>query len=156
MTLASKFSYQRLKHEGEFEEEEDEEQRGIRKIRSWTRFRKLTVKKRPKIRIPGLRKFLRKKDKFLSAVRVSMKVALKKLKDNQTHMFDLFAGHYLFMQVTPAPFKCVGRSFLGHDDLHGLSSRKLDESHKLVTSMPPCPGASDAFLAAEGVSDHPF
>ncbi|KAF8408335.1 hypothetical protein HHK36_007484 [Tetracentron sinense] len=122
MASTTKFSYHRLRNEGWFDEEEEEGEGVIGRRRSWSRLRKVASKKRSKIRIPGLRRFLRRKARMLSAVRISWGRILKRLKDSQSHMGDLFAGNYMFIQVSPSPLKCVEKSFMGHD-LHGLPAR---------------------------------
>ncbi|KAF8378197.1 hypothetical protein HHK36_029534 [Tetracentron sinense] len=121
MVSTSRFSYQRLRNEGGLDKEEDLEGRAFGRTRSWTRLRKMASRKRSKIRIPGLRRFLRRKARMFSTVRVSLGRVLKRLKDSQSHMGDLFAGNYLFMQVSPSPLKFIEKSVMGQN-LHGFSS----------------------------------
>lgn len=100
MASLSKFSYQRLRYDyegGLFDEEA--EATVFRKIRKWSRFRKFTVRRRPKLRIPGLRRSLKKRIRFFSKVKVSWKRAIKRLKNGQVHLHDLFGGNYMLMQV---------------------------------------------------------
>lgn len=104
MASVTKFSYQRLKNEGWFDEVEDQEKAiFLRK----TRLRRFDVRKRPKLRIHGLRRFLwlRKRSRFLSRVKLSWRKALKRLKNGQAHMNDLFGGNFLVLQVNHTPFK---------------------------------------------------
>uniref|UniRef100_A0A5B7ARE7 Uncharacterized protein n=1 Tax=Davidia involucrata TaxID=16924 RepID=A0A5B7ARE7_DAVIN len=119
MASTAKISYQRLKHEGWFDDDDDEiRERIIGRARSWSRVRKVHIRKRVKVRIPSLRRFLRRKARV---VMVSWAKVLKRFKDSQSHFGDLFAGNYLFTQVTPTPLKCVEKS-LKAQHLHGLSS----------------------------------
>lgn len=103
MGLMRKFSYQRLENEAEFGKENEE--RAFRKIRTSSRFRKVNFKKRPSIRIQALRRFWRRRTKLFSRVKVSWIKILKRLKDGQVHMNDLFGGNYMIMLANPA-FKC--------------------------------------------------
>ncbi|KAI8017866.1 hypothetical protein LOK49_LG04G03596 [Camellia lanceoleosa] len=129
MASIAKFSYHRLRHEGGFDDEDDEDrirERVIGRAKSWSRFRKVHTRKRLRIRIPILNRFLKRKAR---QVMVSWTKVLKRLKESQSHFGDLFAGNYLFLQVTPTPLKCVDRSLKAHHhhhhhhhDLHGLSS----------------------------------
>ncbi|XP_059624551.1 uncharacterized protein LOC132267404 [Cornus florida] len=122
MASTTKFSYQRLVHEGAFEDEDDYElrERIIGRAKSWSRARKVHIRKRLKVRIPSLGKFLRRKARL---VVVSWAKVLKRLKDSRSHFGDLFAGNYLFVQVTPTSFKYVDKSFKGTTTHHDLSSR---------------------------------
>ncbi|KAA8548165.1 hypothetical protein F0562_004574 [Nyssa sinensis] len=121
MASTARFSYQRLIHEGGFDDDDDIRERIIGSARNWSRVRKVHIRKRLKVRIPSFRKFLRRKARQLMA---SWAKVLKRLKDSQCHFGDLFAGNYLFMQVTPTPLKCVAKG-LKTQDLHGLSSRTI-------------------------------
>ncbi|KAK8710260.1 hypothetical protein V6N13_145594 [Hibiscus sabdariffa] len=101
MASATKFSYQRLKHEEEEEEEGHDEVAG--RARPWLRLRRVSVKKRFRVRVPSLRRLLKKKVKL---VRVSLGKVVKRLKESQAHFGDLFAGNYMFIQVNPATMRC--------------------------------------------------
>ncbi|KAG9446416.1 hypothetical protein H6P81_012544 [Aristolochia fimbriata] len=120
MEMASgKFSYQRLKKassleivepgdEVEAEEVSERQERVSRGVRSWWRFRRLSGRRRPRIRIPNLRKFLiRRRSRLVSAVRVSWVKLWRRLMESRSHFAELFAGNYMFMQVTPAPLGFV-------------------------------------------------
>ncbi|KAL6956986.1 hypothetical protein U1Q18_012511 [Sarracenia purpurea var. burkii] len=104
MASIVKFSYQRLRHEAGFGDEDDDDQIRERVIgrarKSWTcKTRKVQTRKKIrliKVRIPSLKKFLRRKAKV---VLVAWAKILKRLKEGQSHFGDLFAGNYLFMQV---------------------------------------------------------
>ncbi|KAM0979421.1 hypothetical protein ACFX13_015561 [Malus domestica] len=116
MASVSELAYQRLRNEGLFDEETDQQNTAIKfkKIRGWSKIRKLTGR-RPRVRIQGLRRFLRRKARVFSRIKVSWSKALKRLKHGQAHMNDLFGGNYLFMQANPLPFKCGERPHnMGH------------------------------------------
>lgn len=123
-----KVAYYRLRNELDgVDYKEAEGEKALKKIRRWYKIRKLSGRKRPRIRIPGLRKFLRIRSRFLPKVfKVSlMAKALRRVKDGQAHMNDLFGGNYLFMQPNPTPFRCgtLRPAHLGHPHgLHGLST----------------------------------
>ncbi|KAJ6869098.1 hypothetical protein NC651_033998 [Populus alba x Populus x berolinensis] len=110
-----------LRHEGWFDEEAEEE-RALRRVRNFPRLKKFTITKRLKLRVPGLRRFLRKRARLFSRVKVSWLKAWKRLKNGQAHINDLFGGNFLVMQVNRAPFKCGERRFVA-DGLHGLPPR---------------------------------
>ncbi|XP_010250987.1 PREDICTED: uncharacterized protein LOC104593040 [Nelumbo nucifera] len=121
MASPIRLSYQRFRNEGGFDVEEERDERAFRRTRSWFRFRKLGNKKRSRIRIPGLRRFLRRRARLLTAARLSWNKVVKRLKESRGHMGDLFSGNYLFLQVSPSPLKCSYRPLTGHH-LYGLSS----------------------------------
>ncbi|KAF5194157.1 hypothetical protein FRX31_016255 [Thalictrum thalictroides] len=99
-------SYQKLINEVVFDEEAPKQEAQVIRTRSWSKhFRRLSLKRRLKIRIPGLKRFLRKKDKLISSVKVSCNKIIQRLLEGKAHMGDLFAGNYLFMHVSPTPFK---------------------------------------------------
>lgn len=121
MGSATKFSYQRLQNEGGFEEDAEEET-AFRRMRNLSRIKKLNARKRPRIRIAGLKSFIKiRKDGLFSALGIWSR-ALKRLKDSQIHMGELFAGHYLFTQVSPSPLKSEDKNVMRHP-FHVLSSR---------------------------------
>ncbi|KAF5746908.1 hypothetical protein HS088_TW06G01084 [Tripterygium wilfordii] len=114
--MSTKLGYHILrKDQGGFD---DEEIRGsrikiVRPSRSWCRFRsfkrvKYIRRRFIRIKIPSLRRFLTKKVRLVSAVRVSCAKVVKRLKESQAHFGDLFAGNYLFLQVNPSSLKkCI-------------------------------------------------
>ncbi|KAL7140653.1 hypothetical protein ABFS83_08G003100 [Erythranthe nasuta] len=55
-----------------------------------------------RLKIPSLKRFLRRKARL---VKLGLNKVYKRLKESQSHFGDLFAGNYLFMQVTPTPLK---------------------------------------------------
>lgn len=77
MASVSKLSYQRLTYDygGLFDQEAEET--AFRKKRKSSRFRKFTVRRRPKLRIPGLRRFLKKRIRFFSKLKVHGKGLLR-------------------------------------------------------------------------------
>ncbi|XVF08805.1 hypothetical protein REPUB_Repub07fG0035100 [Reevesia pubescens] len=121
MASVPKFSYHRLKNEGWFDEAEEEKATLFNKTRKWSRgLRRFGIRKRrPKLKIPGLRRFLRKRSRFLSRVKLSWGKALKRLKNGQVHMNDLFGGNFLVLQVNHTPFR-NGRKKPCRDHVHGL------------------------------------
>ncbi|CAB4280669.1 unnamed protein product [Prunus armeniaca] len=128
MASVSELAYQRLRNEGLFEEEPEQNRAVIFKKTSggWSNIRKLTGRRRPRVRFAGLRRFLRRRARLFTRIELSWSKALKRLKNGQAHMNDLFGGNYLFMQANPLPFKCGERTYnLGHGGgLHGsLPSR---------------------------------
>lgn len=88
---AGKLSYKKLKHEIWF----DDEEIMIRRLRQSRVLRKVTIRKKVRVKIPRLTRFLK---------RAWMKVC-KRLKESRSHFGDLFAGNYMFMQVTPTSLK---------------------------------------------------
>lgn len=121
MASLTKFSYRRLRQDGWFDEEAVEES-VFRRIRNFSRRRKFTIRRRLKLRIPGLRRFLRRRAKFLCKVKVSWAKAFKRLKNGQAHLNDLFGGNFLVMQANLTPFQCGEIPFKGHG-LPGLPTR---------------------------------
>ncbi|MCD7453159.1 E3 ubiquitin-protein ligase rglg2 [Datura stramonium] len=112
--MASKqIPYQKLKQESSYFEDEDIDlihlrEKVIGNIRKkpssfWNiKFRKVHLRKRLRIKVPSLKKFVRRKARFILA---ALSKTMKRLKESQSHFGDLFAGNYMFMQVTPTPLK---------------------------------------------------
>ncbi|KAJ4960055.1 hypothetical protein NE237_019965 [Protea cynaroides] len=124
-----KLSYKRLINEGE--PVDDANQEGEEKApeeimnwraRRWFRIRNVGGKRRSKVRIPGLRRLLRRKNKVVSVVRFSWNKVFRRLKESRSYMGDLFAGNYLFTQVNPSSLKCTQKSYMGVG-LHGYTSK---------------------------------
>ncbi|KAK1438801.1 hypothetical protein QVD17_04612 [Tagetes erecta] len=115
MPAATGFSYQRLRNEAKDEdhyyEYEEEVKRAIdhvkSQIRRSSRFQRVHMKKRLKMKIPSLKKLMRRRGRL---VMVSMAKVIKRLKESQSHFGDLFAGNYLFMQINPPPLKSKSSS----------------------------------------------
>ncbi|KAK4346244.1 hypothetical protein RND71_032583 [Anisodus tanguticus] len=114
-TTVKQIPYKKLKQQNNYYDEEEEDidlihlrEKVIGKIRKkpssfWNiKFRKVHLRKRLRIKVPSLRNFLRRKARFSVA---ALAKTLKRLKESQSHFGDLFAGNYMFMQVTPTPFK---------------------------------------------------
>ncbi|KAI3520728.1 hypothetical protein L1887_10178 [Cichorium endivia] len=100
---ATGLSYQRLRNDcGDFDNEKEIEREIKARIRWSLRLKKVHIRKRLKMKIPSLRKFMRRKARLVTA---SLAKVMKRLKESQSHFGDLFAGNYLFMQVTPTPLK---------------------------------------------------
>lgn len=122
---SAKISYQRLRNEGLEMDDVEERQRErrknvVRRVRSWsTRYRRVHIRRKIKIKIPSLRKFLRKKSKVIVA---SLAKVVKRLKESQAHFGDLFAGNYLFMQISPTSLKYLDKSSKNTSHLHHFSS----------------------------------
>nr|XP_004515900.1 uncharacterized protein LOC101515099 [Cicer arietinum] len=106
MGSVGKLSYKRLKTEEELDEKIQLLEREVKKAKAWLKLKALAGRRRPRLRIPGLRRFIRKRTKFVSKFKVSWRKTLKKLKNGQSHMNDLFGGNFLFMQANPIPFGC--------------------------------------------------
>nr|XP_010938738.1 uncharacterized protein LOC105057746 [Elaeis guineensis] len=105
MAFSTKFSYQRLRklHSGI---EEDEAEEGVvarrrRGRRSWLRLHSGARRwRRPRVQVAGLRRLLRRKAKVVGT---AVKKVLKRLKEGSPYVGELFAGNYMFMQVSPSP-----------------------------------------------------
>ncbi|KAK6129352.1 hypothetical protein DH2020_036903 [Rehmannia glutinosa] len=106
MVSTAKLSYQRLKNETRFDDEDDDYEnfraKVLRRLRSSSRFRRFQIRRKLRVKIPSLKRFLRRKAKLVKGVWIKV---YKRLKESQSHFGDLFAGNYLFMQVTPTPLK---------------------------------------------------
>ncbi|KAJ9163823.1 hypothetical protein P3X46_023452 [Hevea brasiliensis] len=107
MASATRFSYHKLRDGGPLD---DEEERAFRRIKNFSGLRGFGInnRRRVKLQIPGLRRFLRK-TWFLKRAKFCWGKALKRLKNSQAHMNDLFGGNFLVMQVSHSPtppFKC--------------------------------------------------
>ncbi|KAE8021440.1 hypothetical protein FH972_007330 [Carpinus fangiana] len=123
MVSIPKFPYQRLGHEGgfdDYDEERDDRDGVLRSRNNWySRSKRVPSRRRFRLKVPSLRRFLRRKVRLLSAVKVSWGRVLKRLKEGQAHFGDLFVGNYLLIQVNPTPLKSLKRDY----DLKALSSR---------------------------------
>jgi hypothetical protein len=117
MAKGPKFPYHKLKHEGFCDEYEERHRFNIVKSRRWYGFRRVHIRKRFRLKVPSLGRFLRRRVKLVSAVRLSCAKVLKRLKEGQAHFGDLFAGNYLFMQVNPTPLKYFERSYYNNNVL---------------------------------------
>ncbi|XP_020547118.1 uncharacterized protein LOC110011408 [Sesamum indicum] len=95
-------SYKRLKNEINLLDEDHEDFDIREKVIGRISRRRFQVRRKLRVKIPNLKRLLRRKVKV---VKVAWKKMYKRLKESQSHFGDLFAGNYLFMQVTPTPFK---------------------------------------------------
>ncbi|KAL8200766.1 hypothetical protein R6Q57_012105 [Mikania cordata] len=107
MIPATGFSYRRLRNEGDDDYDYEEKIKQAidlmkERTRRSSRLRRVHMRKRLKMKIPSLRKFVRRRARL---VVISMAKVLKRLNDSRSHFGDLFAGNYLFMQVNPTPLK---------------------------------------------------
>ncbi|KAL8139829.1 hypothetical protein V2J09_005850 [Rumex salicifolius] len=102
-----RFSYQKLKKEPSLYGEDGEKQEEAQAV---VQFRpqerpasssRIRLRKRWRFRVPRLRKLFKRR-KFVWA---SWAKILRRLKESQAHFGDLFAGNYLFLQVTPESLK---------------------------------------------------
>ncbi|KAL2321742.1 hypothetical protein Fmac_026121 [Flemingia macrophylla] len=121
MASMGKLSYRRLRNE----EELDEEiilVREVKKARAWLKLRALAGRRRPRLRVAALRRFVRKRTKSLSRFRLSWRKILKKLKNGQSHVNDLFGNNFLLMQGNLAPFECGNKPYMGYYGLQRLST----------------------------------
>ncbi|KAK8499906.1 hypothetical protein V6N12_042741 [Hibiscus sabdariffa] len=98
MASMPKFSYQRLRNE----DEEEEEAIRFNKARKWSR---IGIRKRAKLKIPGLKRFFRKRGVVFSRLKLAWRKALTRLKNGQSHMNDLFGGNFLVLQPNHTPFE---------------------------------------------------
>lgn len=113
MVSAGKFRYQKLGAETGFDDGDIRRERPVimrqRNSNKWYRFRRIHIRRRFKVKVPGLRKLWRKKAKMVSAMKRSCAKVMKRLKEGQDHFGDLFAGNYLFMQINPTSFAYIER-----------------------------------------------
>ncbi|XP_016902323.1 uncharacterized protein LOC107991631 [Cucumis melo] len=138
---AGKFRYRRLRYSEEFEEAFGRSRGGgggIRKRwrtrRWWFRMRmrkgssSLSIGRRlKKLRIPSLRKLMRRKWRLVNAMRGSIAKVLKRFRDGEAYLGDLFAGNYLFLQVNPSSMKCMKN----HHQQHGFDVRNFTQTYSL-------------------------
>ncbi|GKV07828.1 hypothetical protein SLEP1_g19541 [Rubroshorea leprosula] len=121
-STAAKFRYQKLRNEGGTDAG-DEGEKVLAKPRSSYSLKRVSMKRRFRLKIPGLRRFAKGKWKMASSVRVSFGKVMKRLKESQAHFGDLFAGNYLFMQVSPSSLNFIQKSCEGPTALNGIPSR---------------------------------
>ncbi|KAK6267274.1 hypothetical protein QUC31_018111 [Theobroma cacao] len=119
MAAAAKFSYQRLRNGDDELDVDDIGERLTRRSRSFYRLKRIPVRRRFRLKVPSLKRFLRGKIKL---VRLSFAKVMKRLKDSQSHFGDLFVGNYVFIQVNPTTMKCFAKSCEG-PGLKALPSR---------------------------------
>ncbi|KAG1371188.1 hypothetical protein COCNU_16G002820 [Cocos nucifera] len=102
MAFSTKFSYQRLrKLPPGIEEDEAEERVVVVRRRGWLRLGRGARRwRRPRVRVAGLRRLLRRKARVVGT---AVRKVLKRLKEGRPCVGELFAGNYMFMQVGPTP-----------------------------------------------------
>ncbi|KAJ0975643.1 hypothetical protein J5N97_017608 [Dioscorea zingiberensis] len=100
---STSLSYQKLKKISSNSEEEV-----VARRRRWLKPRRRW--RRPRVRVAGLRRILRKK---ANVVRAAVKKVVRRLKEGRPCIGELFAGNYMFMQVSPSPttLACLEKSF---------------------------------------------
>ncbi|CAA0824525.1 Unknown protein [Striga hermonthica] len=126
MATSAKPSYQRLKHETWFEHEHEDHryyngflEKVVRRSRS-SRLGKFRIRRKLRVKSPSLRRFVRRKTRV---VKFAWRKVYERLKESRSHFGDLFAGNYLFMQVTPTPLQHNNKvSYVKGDHLPGLCS----------------------------------
>ncbi|KAF3780804.1 hypothetical protein EJ110_NYTH38424 [Nymphaea thermarum] len=110
------FSYHRLTPEGE--DLLDVSEFPWRSAsRSWTRSsgRFQFRRRRSRLRVPSLGRFFKRRRSFLAAFRASCRKVVKRLVEGRAHFGELFAGNYMFMQVTagaPSMGYCLDKQFM--------------------------------------------
>ncbi|KAK4754868.1 hypothetical protein SAY87_008625 [Trapa incisa] len=77
----------------------------------WARLRRVHARRRMRLRVPGLRRFLRRKARLVAA---AIRKAVRKMKDGHGHLGDLLSGNYLFLQVSPSTLVAVTRRPADH------------------------------------------
>uniref|UniRef100_A0A0D9VA24 Uncharacterized protein n=1 Tax=Leersia perrieri TaxID=77586 RepID=A0A0D9VA24_9ORYZ len=65
-------------------------------------------RRRPRVRISRLTRLIRRKAAAVGgAMRASVAKVVNRLKEGSPYIGDLFAGNYMFMQVTPSPTPAI-------------------------------------------------
>ncbi|CAA0823442.1 Unknown protein [Striga hermonthica] len=103
ITSYSSFSYQKLKPEVLLDDDESriwEEVVGRSLIRR-SRFSGVRIRRRFRVKIPRIKRLMMSRK--ASFVKIAWIKVCKRLKESRAHFGDLFAGNYMFMQVSPAP-----------------------------------------------------
>ncbi|KAG1338570.1 hypothetical protein COCNU_04G008760 [Cocos nucifera] len=118
MASSTKFSYQRLRKLPPGLEEDEAGEEGVlagrrRGRRSWLRLDSGARRwRRPRVRVAGLRRLLRRKAKVVGA---AVRKVLKRLREGRPYVGELFAGNYMFMQVSPSPtIAYLEKPYLAH------------------------------------------
>nr|XP_011468322.1 PREDICTED: uncharacterized protein LOC101312562 [Fragaria vesca subsp. vesca] len=124
--------------------------RSNRSIISWYKLKSKLVpsvrKRRLRLRrrVVSLRRLLLLRRKLKLAygyLRVSCQKVVKRLKDGQSHFGDLFAGNYMFLQVSPSSLKCVDQR---RGNLAGAGGEQK-HPHHLIQSFPSGTGMGYTF-----------
>lgn len=126
MASSGMFSYQKLReNQTEVVDEIESDVVFSRKARGWLKLRRSSGSKRsrrwwrrkPRLRIPGLRRVVRKRTKSL---KLAVKKVVERFKEGRSHLGDLFAGNYMLMQINPSSptsMKYLDKSFTGEPKL---------------------------------------
>ncbi|CAN6587400.1 unnamed protein product [Malus baccata var. baccata] len=126
-------AYRRLTNEEDLDEDEFDfktnrvvvRSRTNNSTTSWCRFRpfrRVHIRRRSfKLRVPSLRRLLslRRKVRVISAL---CEKVVRRFKEGQSHFGDLFAGNYLFVQVSPSSLKALHKK--GTTAQHSLQFSK--------------------------------
>ncbi|KAM1009318.1 hypothetical protein ACFX2I_044827 [Malus domestica] len=126
-------AYRRLTHEEDLDDDEFDFETNRVVVRSrrnnsttsWCRFRpfrRVHIRRRSfKLRVPSLRRLLslRRKVRVISALCAKV---VRRFKEGQSHFGDLFAGNYLFVQVSPSSLKALHKK--GTTTQHSLQFSK--------------------------------
>ncbi|KAK7266827.1 hypothetical protein RIF29_19484 [Crotalaria pallida] len=99
---SSKVSYHMLIPENA---SDDDGERVSLRPKRWSRFSRIPIRKRLRLKIPSWRSIWRK--------RVSLVFAkvMKRFTEGHVQFGDLFAGNYLFTQVNPKPLKFLEKEY---------------------------------------------
>ncbi|KAK4772189.1 hypothetical protein SAY86_013964 [Trapa natans] len=111
-SMASLFQYQKLKPGmglddlGGYHDELYDYEANSYSVRSrrsssrvWARLRRVPVRRKLRLRLPRVRRMLKRNARLVSA---AVRKVVRRLKESQGHFGDLFAGNYLFLQVNPS------------------------------------------------------
>lgn len=93
----------------------DEERERVilqRSSKNWFRLRRIPMRRRFRLKISSLRRLWRKKARLVSSMKISCAKVMKRFKDGHVHFGDLFAGNYLFMQVSPASLNSIAKDII--------------------------------------------
>ncbi|CAL9161077.1 unnamed protein product [Musa hybrid cultivar] len=123
-------SYQKLKKLSPESEEDaaEAEFKGVVVLKGrsgWLRLKRKGRWRRPRVRVAGLGRFFRRKARVVGdSVRALIAKVLKRLMEGRPNLGELFAGNYMFMQVSPSPtIFCVEKSL--HLGAHHYHQRGL-------------------------------
>ncbi|KAL2335249.1 hypothetical protein Fmac_016462 [Flemingia macrophylla] len=92
-----KLAYQILRHEDDERERVD-----ILRPRKWYRLRGVPLRRRLRVKVPSWRRVW-----MVKKVRVVFAKVKKRFKEGHGHFADLFAGNYVFTQISPTSLKCL-------------------------------------------------
>lgn len=131
MASSGMFSYQKLrKNQAEVDERESDVVFSLR-ARGWLKLRRSRASRRrrswwrrkPRLKIPGLRRLAKKRTRSLKS---AVKKVVERLKEGRSHLGYLFAGNYMLMQINPSSpttMSYLDKSFTGGHKLPPPPSR---------------------------------